>query len=77
MESIKRTVAAGTGLTIMPKYVVRDEEGFGRLRAIPIAGAPLTRTLKLVWDVRRYLSPVTRSLLAYLEPLYPALKDVR
>lgn len=77
MESIKRTVAAGTGLTIMPKYAVRDEEGFGRLRAIPIAGAPLTRTLKLVWDARRYLSPVTHSLLAYLEPLYPALKDMR
>lgn len=76
MESIKRTVMAGAGLTVMPKYAVRDEVSFGRLRAIPIADMPLTRTLKLVWDARRYLSPVTRSLLEYLAPLYPALRDV-
>ena len=73
MESIKRSVAAGAGLTIMPKYAVRDEEAFGTLRTVSIAGEPLTRTLKLVWDARRYLSPVTRSLLTHLEPLYPAL----
>ncbi len=75
MESIKRTVAAGAGLTIMPKYAVHDEEAFGTLRAVPIAGEPLTRTLKLVWNARRYLSPVTRSLLTHLTPLYPALSE--
>jgi hypothetical protein len=41
---------------------------------VPIAGEPLTRTLKLVWDARRYFSPVTRSLLVHLSPIYPALK---
>jgi DNA-binding transcriptional LysR family regulator len=74
MESIKRTVAAGAGLTIMPKYAVRDEEAYGALRTVPIAGEPLTRTLKMVWDARHYFTPVTRSLLAHLAPLYPALK---
>ncbi len=57
MESIKRTVAAGAGLTILPKYAVRDEEAYGALRTVPIAGEPLTRTLKLVWDARRYFRP--------------------
>jgi LysR family transcriptional regulator, low CO2-responsive transcriptional regulator len=73
VESIKRTVAAGSGLTILPRYAIHDEEEFGTLRALPIAGDPLQRTLKLVWDGRRHLSPVTRSLLAHLAQLYPVI----
>ena len=75
VESIKRTVAAGSGLTILPRYAIREEEALGTLRALSIAGDPLQRTLKLVWDRRRHLSPVTRSLLEALAPRCPAIVE--
>ena len=76
MESIKRTVAAGGGLAILPHYAILDEEAFGTLRAVPVAGDPLQRTLKLVWDGRRNLSPVARALLEHLAERFPAIHDV-
>jgi DNA-binding transcriptional LysR family regulator len=76
VESIKRATAAGIGLTILPEYAVRAEQDYGILRALPIEGQPLVRTLKLVWDKRRYFSPVTRSLLRHLSGCFPALGEV-
>ena len=36
VESIKRTVAVGNGLTILPRYAIHDEETFGTFtRALP------------------------------------------
>lgn len=76
VESIKRTVAAGRGLTILPRYAMVDDEAFGTLRALPLEGEPLQRTLKLVRDGRRHLTPITRSLLAHLATQFPAISDV-
>jgi molybdate transport repressor ModE-like protein len=75
VESIKRTVAAGIGLTILPRYATQDEEAFGTLRALEITDAPLQRTLRLVWGRRRHLSPVTRSLLLHLAGRFPAIAE--
>lgn len=76
VESIKRAVALGHGLAILPGYAVRDEEAYGALRALSIADRPFVRTVKLVWDKRRHFSPVTRSLLAHLQGCFPALGEV-
>lgn len=76
VESIKRAVMAGTALAILPDYAVADETGLGLLRSLPIAGAPLQRVLKLVWDTRRPFSPVARSFLRHLAARFPALREV-
>lgn len=75
VESIKRAVMAGTGITLLPDYAVRDDMALGRLRCLRVEDAQLSRTLKLVWDKRRYFSPVTRSFLRHLSARFPALAD--
>lgn len=77
MESIKRAVINGAGLTILPEYVVRSEVEAGRLRALHIAGSPLRRTLKLVWNRETYRSPVVRSFVRFLRRYLPALEAVQ
>jgi DNA-binding transcriptional LysR family regulator len=76
VESIKRATAMGHGLTILPDYTVRDEQRYGALRAVPITGRPLVRTLKLIWNKRRHFSPVTRSLLMHLNGYLPGLGEL-
>lgn len=58
LESIKRMVMIGTGLTILPLYAVTAEQEVGALHPIPIAGRPLRRTLRLLWRATRPQSPV-------------------
>ncbi len=74
VESIKRAVIAGAALTILPAYVIRDEQAFGLLRAVPVASHLLQRTLKLVWDKQRFWSPVTLALFVHLQTRFPALR---
>jgi DNA-binding transcriptional LysR family regulator len=73
LESIKRAVANGQCITILPEYIVSAEVALGALRAVPLAGAPLKRTLKLIWARDSYFSPVTRAFLDDLAADYPAL----
>ncbi len=76
VESIKRAVAGGGALTILPEYAVRDELRYGVLHAVPLTGSPLQRTLKFIWDDRRHLTPICRALLAHLVAAFPALAGV-
>lgn len=76
VESIKRAVMAGTALAILPGYAVEDDAELGLLRALPIAGSPLQRVIKLIWHKRRPFSPVTRSFLRHLTARFPALAEV-
>ncbi len=76
VESIKRSVITGNGLTILPEYAVRDEQSFGILRLLSIDGKPLMRTLKLIWDQRHFFSPITKSLLTHLQGCFPALREL-
>jgi DNA-binding transcriptional LysR family regulator len=48
-------VAKGKDITILPEYAVRTELEMGLLRALPVSGKPLQRTLKLVWNQGRLL----------------------
>jgi len=74
VESIKRAVMYNTSITLLPEYVVRPEVEMGRLWMIAIAGEPLQRTLKLVWNREGYLSPVTRAFLTCLRRYLPELE---
>ncbi len=66
LESIKRAVAGGKGVAILPDYAVQQEEAHGALWRIAIEGAPLMRTLKLLHP-RIDLVPATAS--AFLKVL--------
>ena len=76
LESMKRSAAQGTCLTVLPEYVVRAEVAAGALAALAVEGRPLTRTLKLVWAADAYLSPVARAFLAKLSVEFPALRPL-
>ncbi|MGQ9908540.1 MAG: LysR family transcriptional regulator [Candidatus Flexifilum sp.] len=72
LESIKRAVAAGGCLTLLPAYVVADEVARGLLRTIPVEGTPFTRELKLIWTRGTPFSPPARAFISVLAQLYPA-----
>jgi hypothetical protein len=71
VESIKRAVAKGRDITILPEYAVRTELEMGLLRAITVEGTPLQRTLKLVWNQKRFLLAGD----AHFSALYHALSS--
>jgi len=73
VESIKRAVDKGMGITVLPQYAITAEVESGKLRALPIEGSPLQRMLKLVWHEDGFFSPVTRAFLCFLGPHFPAL----
>lgn len=76
LESMKRSAAQGTCLTVLPGYVVRSETAAGLLIAIPIEGAPLRRTLKLVWAADSFFSPLSLAFLEELSREYSTLKSM-
>jgi len=76
VESIKRSVIKGIGITILPEYAVHSELEIGMLHALSIEGKPMERTLKLVWNEERYFSPVTRTFLRVLAIYLPRLEEL-
>jgi LysR family transcriptional regulator, low CO2-responsive transcriptional regulator len=76
LESIKRAVALGGYMAVLPPYVVESEVEQGLLHMIPVAGRPFTRSLKLIWDSQVHFSPVTRAFLTELATRYPVLDDL-
>lgn len=75
-EAIKEAVMDGLGVSVLPTYAVARERAAGLLRAVPVAGLHLERSLKLVWDKRRPFSPVTRAFLAHLCKTYDAIAPI-
>jgi LysR family transcriptional regulator, low CO2-responsive transcriptional regulator len=73
LESIKRMVALGANITILPAYAVAEEQARGVLRAIAIVGHPLRRTLKLIWSGSAPPSPIVSAFLAQLGGVFPPL----
>lgn len=67
VESIKRTVARGASVTILPPYSTQEEEQAGSLRSLGIDGRPLLRRLKLLSLVDRPLMPAAQAFLRHLE----------
>ena len=65
-EAIKRAVAEGLGIGIVSRFAIEAEVRAGSLAALRIAGVPLTRPLRVVFDPRRELAVPARELLAFL-----------
>jgi DNA-binding transcriptional LysR family regulator len=76
IESAKRAVAAGVCITILPRYAVQNEIAQGVLRAVPIQGNPLRRTLKLVWDQSAPFTPISCAFLEMLRAEYASIAAV-
>ncbi len=76
LESMKRAVAVGNCLAILPAYVVADEVAHHQLEALSLQDKPLQRTLKLIWNAHASLSPVTRAFLNEMRGSYPVLAAV-
>lgn len=66
IESIKRAVAAGLCVTVLPPYVCHTEEQLGMLRAVRIDDAPLARDLKLIYEKDAPLSSIARAFVDYV-----------
>lgn len=76
LESMKRSAAQGTCLTVLPEYVVRAEVAAGTLAALPVEGRPLARTLKLIWTEDVPFGPVALAFLEELGREYPTLRPL-
>jgi DNA-binding transcriptional LysR family regulator len=76
VESIKRAVAKGKDIAILPDYAVRSELEMQMLRAVSVEGKPLLRTLKLVWSRSAFFTPVTRTFLRFLARYLPVLEKM-
>ena len=73
VESIKRTVSAGSCLAILPAYTITQEEKVGLLKPVAISGSPLRRALRIAWPKHlRNLSPVSRAFIREVARFYPA-----
>lgn len=73
IETIKRAVAIGTCLAILPPYAVEQEVAVGTLHEIAIEESPLVRTLKLVWNHDVPVSPIVRAFLTHLGKFAPLI----
>ncbi|XWX03842.1 LysR family transcriptional regulator [Aggregatilineales bacterium SYSU G02658] len=72
-ESIKRAVANGVCLTVLPLYAVKQEVAFGLLHAIPLEAQPLVRAMHLLWSVERGLSRTAGAFVKQLASQYPSI----
>ena len=64
IETIRRLVAIGKGVTILPKMAITGEHGLGLM---PLAELELTREITLVQHQDRYVSKSVRKLVAHLK----------
>lgn len=71
LESIKRAVIGGSCLTILPDYVVGQEQILGLIQTLAIKGTPLRRILKMIWLRERFFSPITHAFLNHIRQMFP------
>jgi len=66
-EAVKQAVLAGLGYSIMPLIGIKNELHNNELQIIPVKGMPIKTTWSLIWLKGKKLSPVSKSLLAYIK----------
>lgn len=64
VETIKKYVAAGMGITLMSSAFAQAELAAGMLRVIPLAGDKIYRELGLIYHRHKYICPVADAFLA-------------
>jgi len=57
IETIKEAVAVGAGVSILPEPTLLQDLSLGRLRALPLEGPELLRTLGIIHHRRKKLTP--------------------
>ncbi len=64
VETIKKFVATGMGITLMSRSFAEAEHAAGVLRIIPLEGPPIWRELGLIYHKQKYICPVGEAFLA-------------
>ena len=64
VETIKKFVAAGIGVTLMSSRFAQAEQAAGILRMIPLEGEKIYRDLGLIYHRHKYICPVAEAFLA-------------
>jgi DNA-binding transcriptional LysR family regulator len=60
-EAIKRCVAIGVGITLMPEVAVRDDIQAEKLSVLPWAGEHIEANLMMIWHKDKWISPILRA----------------
>lgn len=66
IETIKRSVEAGLGVSILPENTVRNETRAKTLAALPFTDGPFTRSLGIIRRKARELTPPSKAFLELL-----------
>ncbi|HVF88650.1 MAG TPA: LysR family transcriptional regulator [Blastocatellia bacterium] len=66
IETIKRFVSIGMGISIVPRLCIEKEVAEGSLRTVELKNARFQRHLGLVYHKERYLSQAARAFLALI-----------
>lgn len=66
-EAVKQAVIAGLGYSIMPLIGIKNELSNGTLKLIQVKGLPIKTVWQLIWLKGKKLSPVSGSLLQYIQ----------
>lgn len=72
VEAVKLAVRSVDALAVLSEWSVKDEERLGLLRAVPLAGMDLERSLYLVWRAHGYLSVASEAFIRFLREEYLA-----
>ena len=64
METIKKYVATGMGVTLMSSTFAQAEHTAGTLRVIPLEGEKIYRDLGLIYHRQKYICPVAEAFLS-------------
>jgi DNA-binding transcriptional LysR family regulator len=77
VETIKKFVATGIGITLMSSGFAQAEQAAGILRVIPIEDQKIYRELGLIYHRHKYICPVGEALLNTVKRCFPAATGSR
>lgn len=63
VAAIKRYVAAGLGVTVLPEIAARDEIAAGTLAVLPWSDGPLEAAVLMLWHKDKWISPALAGLI--------------
>ncbi len=61
LESMKESVKAGQGVTILPEISAREEIKQGTLAVLPLTDGPLESAILMIWHKDKWVSPTLRA----------------
>ena len=61
IEAIKKLVASGAGLAILPRFAIEAELANGQLMALPLEGRKLGVTAQLIWHKEKPMSDAAKA----------------